>query len=292
MSSTSVSPQQETGPTGRPTRAYPLSVELARQLRRRRTLVIAGLLAALPVIVLVALTVGSSESDGSEGGGGPQVLDVATQSGVNFTAAMLFLSAGFFLVIPVALFFGDSVAAEASWSSLRYLLAAPVPRARLVLVKAAVALLCSFAAVVLLGVVSLVVGTLAYGTGPLSLPTAAPVPYGAAVGRLALALVYILLSQLGTAGLALWLSTRTDAPLGAVGGAMGLHVVMSIVDQVSALGSLREVLPAHWDYAWFDLLQPVVDPTAMTKGVAVGFSYGVVLLALAIRGFAHKDVVS
>ena len=43
----------------------------------------------------------------------------------------LFVSAGFLLVVPVALFCGDTVASEASWSSLRYLLAAPVPRARL-----------------------------------------------------------------------------------------------------------------------------------------------------------------
>ena len=270
---------------------FPITVEFARQLRRRRTLVVAGLLAALPVIVMIAFQVGGG-GDEASGGGQMRILDVATLSGPNFTVAMLFLASGFFLVIPVALFFGDSIASEANWSTLRYLLAAPVPRTRLLVVKAVVALAFSLGAIALLAVVSFVIGTLAYGTGPLDLPTGAPISFGDAAGRSALTVLYVMLSQLTTAGLALWLSTRTDAPLGAVGGAMGLQIVCSILDQVSALGGLREFLPAHWDYAWFDLMQPTIDWSDLAKGVALSFSYGIVLFALAVRGFARKDVVS
>ena len=50
------------------------------------------------------------------------------------------MSAGFLLVVAVALFCGDTVASEAGWSSLRYLLAAPVPRTRLLRQKLAVAM--------------------------------------------------------------------------------------------------------------------------------------------------------
>ncbi|MBD2759503.1 ABC transporter permease [Yimella sp. cx-573] len=273
---------------------FPIRVEIVRQLKRRRTMVIFGLLVALPVVVLIALQIGdpSSGGGGSEQGGYMSPLDVAKESGANFTAAMLFLSAGFFLVIPIALFFGDSIASEASWSTLRYLLAAPVPRTRLLLVKIAVAFLFSFFAIVLLASVSLLLGTLVYGTGPLSLPTSAPLSFGAAIGRFAMVTVFILISQLTTAGLALWLSTRTDAPLGAVGGAMGLQIIGSILDQVTALGSLRELLPAHWDYAWYDLLQPTINWTGMAKGAAVSFSFGLLLFAWAIRRFGSKDVVS
>lgn len=280
--------------TSRPTRSsrpFPLRVEFVRQWKRRRTLVVAALLVVLPVIVMIAFQVGGSSGDGGGSGEG-RILDAATRSGPNFTVAMLFLSAGFFLVIPVALFFGDTIAGEANWSTLRYLLAAPVPRTRLLVVKLVVAFVFSFAAIVLLTSVSLLLGTIAYGTGPLNLPTSAPLSYGAATGRIALACVFILTGQLTTAGLAFWLSTRTDAPLGAVGGAMGLQIVTSILDQVSALGGLREFLPAHWDYAWFDLTQPSIDWTDLIKGTALAFSYGVVLFAVAIRGFTRKDVVS
>ena len=80
------------------------------------------------------------------------------------------MSAGFLLVVVVALFCGDTVASEASWSSLRYLLAAPVPRARLLRQKLAVALAYSTLGVVSLPVMSLVAGTAAFGWHPLRLP--------------------------------------------------------------------------------------------------------------------------
>ncbi|NEB69472.1 ABC transporter permease, partial [Streptomyces fulvissimus] len=92
-----------------------------------------------------------------------------------------FVSAGFLLVVPVALFCGDTVASEAGWSSLRYLLAAPVPRARLLWSKLVVALAFSAAAMVLLPLVGLLVGILAYGWGPLQIPTGGALPAGEAL---------------------------------------------------------------------------------------------------------------
>ena len=77
-------------------------------------------------------------------------MDLAKGSAANFAVFALFASASFLLVVVVALFFGDTVAAEASWSSLRYLLAAPVPRARLLRQKAIVAGMLSVAAILLL----------------------------------------------------------------------------------------------------------------------------------------------
>ena len=95
---------------------------------------------------------------------------MATDGGLNFAAFSLFVSAGFLLVVVVALFCGDTVASEASWSSLRYLLAAPVPRARLLRQKLAVALAYATIGVVTLPVMSLVAGTVAFGWHPLRLP--------------------------------------------------------------------------------------------------------------------------
>jgi ABC-2 type transport system permease protein len=192
----------------------------------------------------------------------------------------------------VALFCGDTVASEANWSSLRYLLAAPVPRARLLAGKLAVALAFSAAAMVLLPLVALLVGTVAYGWGPLSLPTGGELATGDALTRLALVVAYIFLSQLVTAALAFWLSTVTDAPLGAVGGAVGLTIVGNVLDAVTALGSWREFLPAHWQFAWADALQPQLEWGGMLKGTAVSVTYALVLFALAFRGFGRKDVVS
>ncbi|MGW1026338.1 ABC transporter permease [Streptomyces sp. NPDC002577] len=270
-------------------RTLPLRVELVRQLKRRRTLVMGAVLAVLPFVLVVAFAIG-----GDPGGRNGQVtlMDTATASGANFAATCLFVSAGFLLVIPVALFCGDTVASEASWSSLRYLLAAPVPRARLLWSKLVVALGLSLAAMVLLPLVALAVGTVAYGWGPLQIPTGGALDAGTAAQRLVIVIAYVFVSQLVTAGLAFWLSTKTDAPLGAVGGAVGLTIVGNVLDAVTALGDWRDFLPAHWQFAWADVIQPTPEWAGMIQGASVSITYAVVLFALAFRGFRRKDVVS
>ncbi|MEU0603990.1 ABC transporter permease [Streptomyces sp. NPDC006393] len=279
----------ETATGYRAGRTLPLRVELVRQLKRRRTLIMGAVLAVLPFVLLIAFAIG-----GDPGARNNQVtlMDTATASGANFAAVNLFLSAGFLLVIPVALFCGDTVASEANWSSLRYLLAAPVPRARLLWSKLAVGLGLSLAAMVLLPLVALAVGTAAYGWGPLQIPTGGALDAGTAAQRLLVVVAYVFVSQLVTASLAFWLSTRTDAPLGAVGGAVGLTIVGNVLDAVTALGHWRDFLPAHWQFAWADAVQPHPEWSGMVQGTAVSVSYALVLFALAFRGFARKDVVS
>ncbi|MFM9445499.1 ABC transporter permease [Streptomyces acidiscabies] len=279
----------ETASGYRAARTLPLKVEFARQLGRRRTLVMGGILAALPFVLWIAFMIGGTP-DGRDGQ--VTLMDTATASGANFAAVNLFVSAGFLLVIPVALFCGDTVASEAGWSSLRYLLAAPVPRARLLWSKLVVGLGLSLAAMVLLPLVALAVGTAAYGWGSLDLPTGGALAPGTAAQRLLIVVAYIFVSQLVTAGLAFWLSTRTDAPLGAVGGAVGLTIVGNVLDQVTALGDWRDFLPAHWQYAWADAVQPTPEWAGMAQGASVSVTYAVILFALAFRGFAKKDVVS
>ncbi|MGW1246588.1 ABC transporter permease [Streptomyces sp. NPDC002535] len=280
----------DAAPGYRPGRTLPLRVEALRQWKRRRTMIMGGILVALPFVLLIAFAIGGDQDRG--GSGRITLMDTATASGANFAATSLFVSAGFLLVIPVALFCGDTVASEASWSSLRYLLAAPVPRSRLLASKLTVALAYSAAAMVLLPLVALAVGTVAYGWGPLQLPTGGAVPAGDAVLRIGIAVAFVFASQLVTAGLAFWLSTRTDAPLGAVGGAVGLTIVGNVLDAVTALGDWRDYLPAHWQFAWIDALQPQLEWGGMVKGTAISLTYALVLFALAFRGFARKDIVS
>ncbi|MEV7089679.1 ABC transporter permease [Streptomyces sp. NPDC093085] len=280
----------DAAPGYRAGRTLPLRVEALRQLKRRRTLAMGVILGVLPFVLIVAFWIGGTPDGGRNGR--VTLMDTATASGANFAATCLFVSAGFLLVVPVALFHGDTVASEASWSSLRYLLAAPVPRARLLWSKLAVALGMSAAAMVLLPLVALAAGTVAYGWGPLRLPTGGSLDAADTLPRLALIVAFIFVSQLVTAGLAFWLSTKTDAPLGAVGGAVGLTIIGNVLDAVTALGSWREFLPAHWQFAWADALQPQMEWGGMAKGAAVSFTYAVVLFALAFRNFSRKDIVS
>ncbi|ETK32299.1 ABC transporter permease [Microbispora sp. ATCC PTA-5024] len=273
-----------------PGRTLPLRVEFVRQFRRRRTIVMFALLLALPWVLVVAFQFGPA-SNGP--GGGVRLSDLATQGGLNFAAFALSVSASFLLVVAVALFCGDTVASEASWSSLRYLLAAPVPRDRLLRQKLVVALAYSAAAVTVLPLMALLAGTLAFGWHDIRVPgTGEVIPAADVLPKFAVVIGYALVSQLVVAALAFLLSVGTDSPLGAVGGAVGLVIVSSILQAVEALGSLREFLPTFWNTAWLDALAPQPDYSGMVKGVAISVTYSAILVALAFRRFRRKDVVS
>jgi ABC-2 type transport system permease protein len=272
-----------------PARTLPLRVEAIRQLRRRRTMLAFGIMLGLPWILAAAFELGGGPSGNDTTG----LASLATVGGLNFAAFSLYASTGFLLVVAVALFCGDTVASEASWSSLRYLLAAPVPRARLLRQKLTVALGYSLASFVVFPTMSLAAGTALYGWHPLRLPgSMVDLPPGSALARLGISLAYILITLLFVAGIAFLLSASTDSPLAAVGGAVGLGIVSSILDAVTALGSWREILPTHWQYSWLSALQPQVSWDPMIEGAIVSASYAVVLLALAFRRFQRKDIVS
>ena len=268
----------------------PLRVEFVRQLRRRRTMVAFGILLLLPWILVGAFKLGGPAQPGS---GPPGLVDLATSGGLNFAAFSFFASAGFLLVVAVALFCGDTIASEAGWSSLRYLLAAPVPRMRLLRQKMIVALGYSVVAVVCFPAMALLAGTAVFGWHPLRLPgTLVDLPAGTALARLAIVGVYVLVTELVAAGLAFLLSVSTDSPLGAVGGAVGLVIVSNILDAVTALGNWREILPTHWQFSFLNALQPQISWNAMIEGAAVSVSYALILFALAFRRFRSKDILS
>ena len=273
----------------RPERTLPVRVELVRQLRRRRTQVAFALVALLPVILWIAFELG----DDGPPGGAPNLVDLAKGSGANFAVFALFASAGFLLVVVVALFFGDTVAAEASWSSLRYLLAAPIPRARLLRQKAIVAGLLSLAALLLLPVVALLVGTLAYGANDLVSPTGESLPFAAGASRVLLGALYVAVHLCWVAGLAMLLSVSTDAPLGAVGGAVMASIVSQILDQITALDELRDYLPTHFGTAWSGLLADQIDWGDMTRGAFSAVAYAAVFFAaavVAVRAQGHHEL--
>ncbi|MEV0994778.1 ABC transporter permease subunit [Nonomuraea sp. NPDC050202] len=274
-----------------PNRTLPLRVEIVRQFKRRRTLGMFALLLALPWILVIAFQIGPQSS--SQGQSALRMSDLATQSGLNFAAFVLSVSASFLLVVAVALFCGDTVASEANWSSLRYLLAAPIPRDRLLRQKLIVALGYSAAAVICLPLMGLLAGTLAFGWDDITVPgTGETIPALDVLPRFGIVIGYALVSQLVVAALAFLISTMTDSPLGAVGGAVGLWIVSTILQAVEALGVLREFLPTFWNTAWTDALMPELDWSGMVKGASVSVTYAAILIAVAFRRFRRKDVVS
>ena len=271
----------------------PIWAEVRRQASRRRTHLALGFMVLLPLISLLAFELGGNNNNDDNGGGAfSSLVDLATSGGLNFALFCLAVSAGFLLIVVVALFCGDTVASEASWGSLRYLLAIPVPRARLLAVKLIVALLYSAIALIALVGTALLIGTLRYGWHPLGSTIAAQIPPGEGVLRLLAIVGYLAVTMLIVAGLAFLLSTLTDAALGAVGGAVLLWILSSILDQITALGSIRNVLPTHFSDAWQGLLSTPMQTDDLVKGAITAICYATLFWSLAFWRFTRKDITS
>jgi len=275
-----------------------IRVEFIRQIKRRRTLVAFLLVLALPLIVVTAVKFGPSSNNGGGNQGGGfgdgdfDLVGLATSGAWNFTLTMLLFSSGFLLVIIAAMFLGDTVASEANWSTLRYLLIAPVPRRRLLWTKAIVGLLLTGLVLLALVVASWLIGAVAFGTGPLASPFGGALTQGESLQRLSLITTYIAITLLFPAGLAFLMSVLTDVPLGAVGTAVIVVIVLNILDAIEALGTVRRFLPGEYGTAWVDALSPVITWDAMAIGLAYNVMAFAILIAIAVLRFDHKDITS
>ncbi len=285
-------------PPARPTTSAPahdfpaghtlrVRVELIRQLKRTRTQLALGFMAALPLILLLAFSVGGGSSPS-----GSTFIGLATSGAPNFTVAALLFSVSFLLIVMVGLFFGDSVAAEASWSTLRYLLAIPVPRLRLLRQKILVAGLLSMAALILLPAVAYIIGLIAYGSAPLTNPAGDRFGTWNSLVRIGVVLGYVMIQLTWVAGLAFLLSVLTDAPLGAVGGAVLAAILSQILDQIDVAQNLRLYLPTHYGPSWSAALGDPIEWDEMVRGAFTGLAYAAVFFTVAILGFRHKDITS
>jgi ABC-2 type transport system permease protein len=265
-------------------------LELIRQAKRRRTLLALLFVLVIPLVIVVALKLNGSSGDGS--GGQTNFVDIASRSGLNAAFFVLVATSQFLLVVLVALFAGDSIASEASWGSLRYLLTRPIPRMRLLRVKLSVAVLYGLVAAVLIPVVALVAGTVAFGWKPVTTPFGGGFSAGSGLIRLAEVDLYVMAMLGCVVGLAFLFSTMTDAPLAAVGGATVLIVVSQVLDQVTALGAVRTVLPTHYWFSWTGLLQSPPSTGQLSVGLLTAVPWTAAPLLLAFWNFRRKDILS
>ncbi|MGA1214890.1 MAG: ABC transporter permease, partial [Candidatus Nanopelagicales bacterium] len=251
-----------------------IRVEMVRQLRRRRTLVAFGLALALPLIVVAAVKLGP-QSRGF-GDGDLDLVGLATAGPWNFTLTMLLFSSGFLLTIIAAMFLGDTIASEASWSTMRYLLAAPVPRRRFLRAKMIVGLILTAMTLAILVITAFLIALVVFGSAPLTSPLGGSFDVATSWERLGIVTAYIGIQLLIPAGIAFLMSVLTDVPLGAVGAAVVIVIVLNIIDAIDALGDLRRLLPTDYGNAWAGALGQQISWDDM----AIGASYAVVTFAV------------
>jgi ABC-2 type transport system permease protein len=205
---------------------------------------------------------------------------------------VLYMCAPLLLVAVAAAFSGDALASEATWGTLRYLLAAPVTRRRLLARKFGAAVLLAATATVLLVGTSLLVGAALFGWQPLDTPVGGQLAPDEGLQRVLLATAYVLVTLLPFLALALLFAVLLDSPLGSVGAAVGVAVVSQILDVIPTLDTARSLLPTHYALAWLDLFVDPPVPDELAAGVLQATVISVAACVLAWWRFSARDVTS
>jgi len=268
-----------------------IAVELRKLFRRPRTWVTIGLLNALPVLVAVLLALTDLAPRPGEG---PVFLSAVLTNGTLYPLAALAIVLPLFLPIAVALIAGDSIAGEAQAGTLRYLLARPAGRTRLLVAKLVSVLVFVFVTVVVVAVVGYLVGQLLFDVQPVGGTSVSGTTLSPAqvAGRTVLAVGYVAVSMLGVAAFALFFSTLTDSPLAAMLGALGILVASSLLFTLDAASSFAPYLPTRYWLAFVDLFRVPILWRDIVRGLALQAVYVVVLLGAAWANFTTKDVTS
>jgi len=282
-----------------------IRVELVKLARRPRSWVSVALLCGLPVLVAVFVAVTHLAPPPGQG---PALLSAVLSSGSLFPAAALAIVLPIFLPVAVAVVAGDSIAGEASSGMLRYLLARPVGRTRLLVAKLITMTVYVLVAVLAVAGTSYAAGTLLFGSRPV-----APLRAGGGLNassfaatslsgsgltpaevllRTAGAIAFIAVSMLGVGAIALFLSTVTDSSLGAALGALAALITSEVLVTLNAASAVSPYLPTRYWLAWIDFSREPILWRNIDRGFAVQGVYVLVFLGLAWANFATKDVTS
>jgi len=279
-----------------------IRVELVKLVRRPRTWASILLLCALPTVVAVFIAV---THVAPAPGQGPALLSAVLSNGTLYPAAALALVLPIFLPIAVSIMAGDAIAGEANSGMLRYLLARPVGRTRLLAAKLISVITYVLGAVIFVAVTGYATGAGLFGTRPLLVTShglAAPgiatslsgtpmTPVDIAARTLG-AVAFIGVSMLGVAAIALFLSTLTDSSLGAALGALAALITSGVLVALNSAASVSPYLPTRYWLAWADFFREPILWRNIDRGFAIQGVYVVVFLAAAWANFATKDVTS
>jgi ABC-2 type transport system permease protein len=272
---------------------FPLvRTEFTKAARRTRTLIISLLLVGLPTLIVLAINARGTDQSRDRGEG---LFRLAHQSGLLVPAAVLSVMSGFLLVVIAGTLAADSVAGDASWGNLRYLLMRPVRRGRLLIAKGFVAGVLIWACTILVALSALIAGTLVFGAHPISVPIIAggfQLDTTTLVARTAIATGYVAFSLTALLALGLLFSTLTDTATSAIGATVAVYIVSQILDGITQLGQVRYAFPTHYLNAWHPMFTENRYPTDMIAGVVVQLVYLAVFGTAAVMWFRRKDIRS
>ena len=267
-----------------------LRAELRFMLRRPRTLAALGLVAIVPIVAGIGVSLATSAPPG----GGPDqaiagIAAIIRGNGLILPVFVLLLSMAMLLPLLGTMWSADAIAGEASAGGLRNLLLAPVGRARLLAVKAfGIAVMC-LVAVVIMAVVGVIAGMVILGGNQMLTLSGSTLGFGPSLGRIALLVAMVTIQVWAVAAIALAISTATDHPLIVLSVTLGGVILFTVLAAIPSLDWLHPVLLTT---GFADLADVVRDPMptdAMTEAILRAASYILIGYSIALGRMATRD---
>ena len=274
-----------------------LGSELRLVFRRRRNQLLLLVVFAFPLLIGIGLKLAAPNPDGGGGGrgSGPNLSAFFNQlAGNGVFLTLIALQALLILVLPlvVAVVAGDSVAGEAGYGTLRYLLTRPAGRTRLLSVKYLAIVAYGLVATFTIAITALLVGVIMFPVGPVTLLSGTTVSLAAGLVRVLWVTLYIVAAMAAIGAIGLAISTLTEHAIGAIAAIMILVVSSEVADQVPQFAVIAPYLPTHWWNSFDSLLRTPMDITTLWHGLLSFAIYAVIFCALAWAKFTTSDVTS
>src|SRR3984957_17948097 len=269
--------------------------ELRLVFGRKRNMGLLVVTALFPLLIGIALRVAAPDSDNGGGGGNGPVGSFFNQlAGNGVSLAFIALSSLLILVLPVvvAVVAGDSVAGEAGYGTLRYLLAVPAGRTRLLVVKFGAIVTFGLCATFIVSAVALVTGAALFPLGPVTLLSGTTVSLSDGLLRLLFVTLYVTAAMAALGAIGLAISTLTEHAIGAIATVMILVVASEVVDNVPQLAAAGPYLPTHWWLSFDSLLRLPVDTPPLLRGLLSFAVYALLFGSFAWARFTSADVTS
>jgi ABC-2 type transport system permease protein len=272
----------------RPISARFLRSELTLMFRRRRNIAILAVLGAIPLIIGIAVKATGAGSRGDSGG----IFGSITDNGIFLAFAALVAVLPLFLPMAVAVVAGESLAGEANTGTLRYLLAVPVSRGRLLAVKfTSIAVWC-VAGPVVVALIGVLTGLILFPHGAVTLLSGTQTSLGSGVARLLLAIAYVALMMLVVGTIGLFVSTLTEVPIAAMASALAIAILSEVLVAIPQLHALAPWLFSHYWLSLGDFLRDPIRWDVVRRGALLAVGYIAVFGFAAWARFSTKDVSS
>jgi ABC-2 type transport system permease protein len=264
-----------------------LRSELKIIFGRRRNIAGLGVLAAVPVILAVSIRLSSSGQTGE-----PNFIGAITGNGLFVAFAALALELPLFLPLAVSAISGDSIAGEANLGTLRYLLAIPAGRTRLLVIKYIAIVIFALIATLIVALVGVILGLSLFGGGDMTLLSGTQTSMADGVWRLLLSSLYLAAQFSALGAIGLFISTLTEQPIGATIAVLLVNVLMFVLDQISQLDWLHPWLLIHWWTAFGDLVRDPIATESIQRGLITAAIYAGVFWLAALARLSTKDISS